>query len=445
MNDRRHEAYLCLVLVTVTAFASNTNAEATYPPKLPAGKTIHSSSSKKFLNAPKTIRDDVAVAKTPPTIDFLYYPEQNYPGRPWSVWGDSLTTDGKYYSAIGDHLAPQGNAFVFEYDPDSPSLKTLVNVQKLLDLPEGHYTPGKIHSRIDMGSDGWLYFSTHRGSTRVTTDQYHYEGDWIIRHHPKSGKTETLARGPVPKHCIPTSVLDPERLIFYGGTAAGNRTDPVMFFAYDVKARRVLETAVDGPYRYIILAKSTGRVYYVNQDGGPLMRYDSKAGGPPVKIDGSIGLRSATEETADGFVYTVSTRGDGRIWRFNTKTEEIEEMGDASVGTKDYITSLDVDPTGRFLYYIPGAHGGSQQDGTPIVQFDVKKRTKKVLAFLHPFYKEEIGYVMLGTFASAIDDTGEKLYVTWNGNRGGADRRGRFPFDTCAMTVIHIPESERRP
>ena len=72
-----------------------------------------------------------------------------------------------------------------------------------------------------MGSDGWLYFATHRGSTRVTIDKYHYQGDWIVRHHPTDGRTEVVARGPVPKHCIPTSVLDPERLFFYNDPLKG--------------------------------------------------------------------------------------------------------------------------------------------------------------------------------------------------------------------------------
>jgi carotenoid cleavage dioxygenase-like enzyme len=110
-----------------------------------------------------------------------------------------------------------------------------------------------------------------------------------------------------------------------------------------------------------------------------------------------------------------------------------------------YVTTLDVDPGGRYLYYVCGAHGGSQRDGTPIVQFDVRTGKKKVLAFLHPFYKEKYGYVPLGTFGSAVSEDGSKLYVTWNGNRGGADSRGRVGFDTCALTVVHIPESERRP
>src|SRR5262249_1628303 len=154
-----------------------------------------------------------SIAKKPPKIDFLYFPGQTYPGKPWSAWGDSLAIDGKYYTSIGDHLAPQGNAFVYEYDPASKQLKRLLDVRKLLNLPEGHYTPGKIHSRIDRGDDGWLYFSTHRGSTNATTEKNHYQGDWILRYHPPTGRSEVVVCGPVPKHCIPASVLDPKQLI----------------------------------------------------------------------------------------------------------------------------------------------------------------------------------------------------------------------------------------
>lgn len=105
------------------------------------------------------------IAKTPPTVDVLYYPGQDYPAKTWSAWGDGLAIGDKYYSSIGDHEAPSGNAFVYEYDAKQKSIKQLVDVKKLLKLPAGHYTPGKIHSRIDLGSDGWLYFATHRGST----------------------------------------------------------------------------------------------------------------------------------------------------------------------------------------------------------------------------------------------------------------------------------------
>ena len=39
----------------------------------------------------------------------------------------------------------------------------------------------------------------------------------------------------------------------------------------------------------------------------------------------------------------------------------------------------------------------------------------------------------------------DKVYITWNGSREPKETRGKYPFDTCAMTVIHIPASERKP
>ncbi len=298
-----------------------------------------------------------------------------------------------------------------------------------------------------MGSDGYLYFSTHRGSAKATTDKYHYQGDWILRCDPQTGKTEVVAQGPVPKHCIPSSVLDPDRLIFYGGTAAGadSKDADVQFFAYDVRNKKLLYSGPDGPPRYLIFAQSTGRVYYVpGQAGGvgPLVRFDPTRGGAPVKIEASLGLRAATQETPQGYVYTVShggRNGGADLYAFHTKTEKVENLGPAAVGSATYITSLDADPSGRYLYYIPGAHGGSDRDGSPVVQFDTRTRTKKVLAFLHPYFQDKWGAALVGTFSSAVDPKGDKLYITWNVNRGGK------AWDCCALTVLHIPESERRP
>ncbi|MEX1097928.1 MAG: hypothetical protein WED34_17935 [Planctomycetales bacterium] len=430
------------------------DAEVTYPPRLPGRQEVVSDTSPEFLRAPATIQEGVAVAKTPPTVDFLYYPGQTYPGNPWSNWGDGLAVNGKFYSSIGDHLAiggqgtgehGTGNAFVVEYDPGTKSIRQVANVAQTLNLPEGHYTPGKIHGRLDLGSDGWLYFTTHRGSERATVDRYHYEGDWILRCDPRTGKSNVVAHAPVPKHCIPCTVLDPERMILYGGTAAGTDAERqgIQFFAYDVKNRKLLDSGPDGPSRYLLLARSTGRVYYVpGRDEGPLMRYDPAVGGPPVKIDATLGLRSATQETPDGFVYSVSLgqrAADADLWSFNVKTEEARKIGTVAVGTQAYVASIDADPKGRFLYYVPGAHGGSERDGSPVVQFDIQTGRKKVLAFLHPLYQEKYGCALKGTYGTAVSEAGDKLYITWNASRGSR------AWDCCALTVIHIPHSERQP
>lgn len=426
----------------------------TFPPKLPDDRTVLTDTSKAFLEPSSTIDKDVAIAKAAPTVDFLYYPGQTYEGKPWSNWGDSLAVNGKYYASIGDHLAlggkgpGNGNALVFEYDPEKKSFRQLVDLVKLLDLPKDHYAPAKIHSRLDLGSDGWLYFATHRGSTTVTADKNNYKGDWIIRCDPRSGKSEVVVQGPVPKHCIPTSVLDGERLIFYGGTAAGTdaKDKGVQFFAYDVKNKKLLHSCGDGPPRYLILSKSTGRVYWVpGGEGavGQLVRFDPKKPGDPVKLEAKLGCRAATQETPQGVVYTISQGGkgsDARIYSFDVKTEEAKELGPAQVGAQGYVTSLDADPTGRYLYYVPGAHGGSERDNSAVVQYDVKTKKRKVIAFLHPFYKDKVGATLAGTFSTAVDPKGDKVYVTWNVRRAG-DKA----WDCCALAVIHVPESERKP
>lgn len=179
-----------------------TQAAIAFPPTLSGGKQVATDTSEDFLKPKGPLKSGVTNAKTPPTIDFMFFPGQDYPGNPWSAWGDNIAANGKYYTSIGDHLAPNGNGFVYEYDPESKTFRQLVNVRKLLNLPEGHYTPGKIHGRLDLGDDGWLYFSTHRGSTRVTTDQYHYLGDWIIRVNPAMDKTEIVAGGGGSTHVL---------------------------------------------------------------------------------------------------------------------------------------------------------------------------------------------------------------------------------------------------
>ncbi len=428
-----------------------TDADLPWPPTLPGDVSVVPDTSPRFLQPPAELKPGVAVAKAVPTVDFAFFPGQTYPGKPWSNWGDGCVANGKYYSAIGDHYAigrgeakhGTGTAGVFEYDPDEKSLRQLVDVTKLLELPDGHYTPGKIHSRVDLGGDGWLYYSTHRGSPKAANDANHYKGDWIFRTNPKTGTSEVVAAAPIPKHSIPASVLDPDRMIFYGATAAGPDADnqSIVFFAYDVESRKLVHRNDDGPARYLMLARSTGKLYYVPGAGdGPLLRFDPEKPGKPVEVGVTIGIRAATAETKDGKIYTVGLgqrSADATVWEFDVKTEKARKIGEVSVGPSAYVASIDADPTGRFLYYVPGAHGGGYKDGSPLVQFEIATGKKKVIAFLHPFYQDAYGFTPKGTYSTAVSEDGDKVYVTWNVSRGTR------AWDCCGLTVIHVPESER--
>ena len=271
-----------------------------------------------------------------------------------------------------------------------------------------------------------------------------------MRTDPESGKTEVLAHGPVEKHAMPASILDPDRLIFYCGTAAGQDAEnqDIYFLAFDAKNKKVLYSGPNGPGRALMFSDTTGRVYYTAgqegiRDGATLMRFHpDEANGKPVKVKDDVpGLRAATSETPDGKIYAVSQAAkgsDSTLWEFDVNTEKITVMGPAPVASQAYVASLDADSTGRFLYYVPGAHGGSDRDNGAVIQYDTKNKAHKVIAFLHPFYAEKYGATLRGTYSTALSPEGDKLYVTWNVNRGSK------AWDSCALTVIHIPESERK-
>ena len=443
---------MCLSLLTSFSATSqardlsrqqSTGKQLVFPPQLPGGATFVTVRDRLLLKRSPQIAEHVDVATEVPTVDFLYLPGQTYAGKPWSNWGDSLAVGDKYYTSIGDHLAPQGNAYVYEYDPTKKKFRCLANTAKTLDLPAGHYMPGKIHTRLDRGADGWIYFGTHRGSTRATTDVNRYQGDWIMRCDPQTANCEVVARCPIAKHCIPTGMVDGQRMVFYGSTAAGSDapSSDIHFFAYDLARRKTLYAGRGGPSRAMVLSQTTGRVYFTpDKADSPLMRFDPTKDKRPQTTDGTIGIRAASRETKDGIVYTVASgqkNAEPTLFAFHPRSEKIEALGTATVGTQSYITSLDVDPSGRYLYYVPGAHGGSHRDGTPIVQFDTRLRKKKVLAFLEPYFSEKLGCSLRGTYSVALAPAGDKLFITWNASRGSRH------WDCCALTVLHIPATER--
>src|SRR6185436_11301416 len=60
------------------------------------------------------------------TVDFVDYPRaHNKAGSIWSVWGKGLVAHGKFFSTTGDHLYPDGNSWVWEYDPATKTLRAV--------------------------------------------------------------------------------------------------------------------------------------------------------------------------------------------------------------------------------------------------------------------------------------------------------------------------------
>ncbi|CAN5483002.1 hypothetical protein BH23VER1_BH23VER1_34280 [soil metagenome] len=430
---------LALSLPALAAPAAD-KPELPLPPALPGGAEHLEVAGGSLLQRPDGFDPNVAIASAPPEVTFRFYPGQDHPGSPWSHWGDGSVSGGIYYSAIGDHQKPKGTALVYAYDPADKALRTLVDIRKFLEESDAlaedeNYTSGKVHTRIEMGSDGWLYYAGHRGSTQTTDDAHGFRGERVFRTDPEGGTTEIVSAFPIAKHIIPTGMLDAERMLYYGGTAAGDDAPDqgVWLFVLDLKSGEILLRAKDGPKRCALLSRTTGNLYWDGRRYDPNTNTISDAPGVPP-------IRSASAETADGTIYFTSDKSS-EIFAFDVEDESVRPLGDAGVGQATYTTSLDIDPTGRYLYLVPGAHGQAAKDGTPVVQFDTESGRSKVLCFLVEPLREAAGYTPTGTFSSALSEDGGTLFVTWNGYRDDAPTE----WDVCALTEIRIPESERQP
>ncbi len=418
--------------------AANSRYPLPYPPRLPDEQTVVTETDPSFLVPGPNFLSGIEIAKTAPKVDFSYYPEQNYPGNPWSHRSDGIVVGERYYSSSNDHLAPRGTAHLWEYDAGKKSWRQLCDTTKFLESinafpAEMNYRPGEMQSRIDLGSDGWLYYATDRGSPTVTDDAHGYLGEWVLRTHPGTRETQVVAQFPIAKHTLPASVLDPKRMVYYGGTAPGKDSpnQKVQFFALDVRSGKLKLVADDGPDRTMIFSPSTGCVFWEGKRYSPDSNSITPSSVPHV--------RSATRETPQGLVYGTSHRS-ADLWVLDVSSGAVRQLGSGAVGSQEYIASIDADPTGRFLYYIPGAHGGAASDGTPVVQYDTQTGGKKVLAFLHKHFWEKYGYALDGSFGSALDEKGERLFISWDGWRKGQPRG----WESAAITVLYIPESERR-
>ena len=71
--------------------------------------------------------------------------------------------------------------------------------------------------------------------------------------------------------------------------------------------------------------------------------------------------------------YRISRKGEfircpWHGWEFDIKTETARKLGGPLVvGEETYIASIDLDPaTGRYLYFVAGAHGGSYRDAVSV-------------------------------------------------------------------------------
>jgi len=429
-------AAMSLMSLAVTAAEAPNAAEPT------VAKLEHFEPAALFLKTPEGLQGNFTVAREAPAVDFAVFPGQWETKDLWSAWGDSLhASDGKFYASIGDHAA-WGTTFVYEVDPSTKKVRLAIDVNKALGLTRQDYAAGKIHAPIIDRGDGWLYVVNYPGT--VPGPDSHYKGDRFFRYEMASGNVESLGV------LVPGSgeaVLEyfgPSNILYGLSEGYGLEVEPRnKFFVYDLEARKFIYHGGPEPgmTRALMLA-ADGRAYYGGKDK-MLMRYDPKektVSATNQQIPGDGSLRAVSRPASDGVLYALSA--DGVVFAFDPESEQITWSARAFTESSHYITTCRLDPTERYLYYVPDAHGSAWKVAAPLIQFDLETKKPKVLAFLNEFFVEEKGYNLGGTYGIALNAEGSQLFICWNGSPVGETRQQGFGL--CSAMIVHIPESERR-
>lgn len=450
-------------LVLLVLLVAGSVSAQSWPPALPgAVDGVVTLTGPEFLQTPALTATEAAkpgaakfvVAKTPPVVDLVYHaplPGPAVNGTGWSAWGDiCVASSGDVYVATGDHgpdKAGTSAVFIYHYDPKIRKLTRIANPNDIGKLGNGFSAWSKVHARIDEGPDGKIYycctFNNGHDAPQMNWPE-HINSSSIIQYDPQTGENTIV--GQLPKHCATaTSLIDREHGIWYCNLERGGGKDAL--FAFDLKT---MEPIYEGPAgmitknRNFALARD-GSIYF-NGAGQSIGRYDPATGEQALtksELPGG-GMRATTRETSDGWIYGA-VMGPGQLFRFNTSTHEVQMLGpDFLAGSYTTVTVLS--PDEKYVYYLPGAHGGSWKIGCPIVQYNIATGQQKVIAFLRPLFEQQVGYVPNGTYGAKISADGATLYVNLNGHAveklrvSGMTEGG---FGLTGLAAIHIPESER--
>jgi hypothetical protein len=355
------------------------------------------------------------------------------------------------YCGIGDHgddVGGDARCYVYRWDPARKTLEQIVDMSQIVPAKPGQPAWSKIHAKIDEGPDGKIYFScTLNDGQRASKPNYGWNdalpGGQIYRHDPQTGKTEVFANLP-PKRCTATSLLDRERNIWWCNLEAGEGN---ALWGLDLSTREVVCQTPEGSVtfnRAFALGRD-GRLYF-NGEGG-LWRLDPRTKAverTACSFGTSPGMRSASLESKEGFIYGT-TQATNQLFKYSTAKDQLELLGPTWL-SGEYTTVMILSPDEKYLYYLPGSHGGAFKTGTPVVQYNLATGRRKVLAFLAPVFEAETGYVPAGTYGAKLSTDGGTLYVNFNGHAADRLRPANMKpngFGLTGFAAIEIPTSER--
>jgi hypothetical protein len=238
---------------------------------------------------------------------------------------------------------------------------------------------------------------------------------------------------PVPSHGVPSLATDG------AGTVYGEAVDPLLdddvypaggFFVYDTAAGETTRFDEDPDHEVFrnIMVGADGTAWFAGQ-GGSLFGYDPAADEVEVAdVELPAGLRASTHPASDGTIYGV--------------TEEPYDLfalepGGAirSLGSADqYTASVALAPDESSFLYVPGAHGSSFEQGTPLIAVDTTSGEQTTVVELYQMALDQFGLVLGGTYSITVDPERGHAHIGFN---AGTDQED--PWGEIVFVVVELP------
>jgi hypothetical protein len=346
-------------------------------------------------------------------------------------------------SAIGDERGADGNSFVFVYDPATTQITRTDDVLSHVDHKTGEWGYGKVHGQIVAGPCGDAYFMTYWGARKGLTYTGTYGGDVMFRFDPRTS-TVTPLGVPIPEHGTPSlASLGKNGLVYGEATDPNPRTprdhDTGAFFVYDTKTEKVVfrdDNPEHSLFRNIML-DNKGRAF-VAAEHGRLLVYEpgrDTLRDDGVQLPGGGPLRASTRPAPDGTVYGVTQSPDERSPEMFFALQpdgSIRSFGPA----RGYTTSMALSADGSRFYYVPGAHGDSSEQGTPVIEVDTETGDQRVVTKLNPLSNTTLGLSLAGSYDVALDTSRNRLFVGLNAGKTSAN-----PWGEVVLAIVDLSSS----
>ena len=276
-------------------------------------------------------------ASAVPRVDALLYPiPLQEEGNLWSQWGDGLiASDGRFWSAIGDHGGPGGRSYVYAYDADHRRLELVFDQQKLLGQREGDWGFGKIHCRLEELEDGRICWGTYWGN--APPEDWEQENElygMVVAADPVSRRLDVLGVLKRP-YVIPAAMADTRRGLFYA-LPCDRRWQGQGFAVFDLRQGRTVyygHVDTEASRRFVLVDETGGGAWFsVRPDSSRqvwLARYDAATNTVEERalpLPAGYGPMRAGTEKRDGLglFYGIC---DGLVVRIDPDGRRAEPLG----------------------------------------------------------------------------------------------------------------------